>query len=301
MEQTAQASDWRSLYPFESRETMLDGRRCHYVDEGEGETLLLVHGNPTWSFYWRDIIRAMRNRYRVLAVDLIGLGLSEKPSPREYSYRLDRRVADLNEFIEKLGLERITLVAHDWGGAVGMGAAAAAPERFSRFVLMNTAAFLAPSCPWKIRACRIPLFGPLAVQGLNLFVKAALRTTVAKPERMTPAVRAGLAAPYDSWRNRAGVLRFVYDIPLSPKHPTYATLQQIEEGLAQFRDRPVCLIWGMQDWCFSPWFLDRFIEIFPHAEVHRISDAGHYVVEDAHERIAPLMDEFIRRHPLTAP
>ncbi len=291
--------DWRPLYPFRSREIMLDGHRCHYVDEGEGPTLLLVHGNPTWSFYWREIIRAMRDRYRVVAIDQIGCGMSEKPSAKEYSYRLARRVADLNEFIEKLDLQQITLVAHDWGGAVGMGAAVAAPERFARFALMNTAAFLAPKCHWKIRACRIPLLGPLAVQGLNLFVRAALRTTVTKPERITPAVRAGLSAPYDSWRNRTGVMRFVLDIPLSPSHPSYATLQGIENGLAQFRDHPVCIFWGMQDWCFTSWFLDRFIEIFPGAEVHRFSDAGHYVVEDAHERIAPLLDEFVRRHPLT--
>ncbi len=290
-------ADWRSLFPFQSREIMLGGHRCHYVDEGEGEPLLLVHGNPTWSFYWRNIIGPLREKYRLLAVDLIGLGLSEKPSPKEYSYRLERRAADLNEFIDKLNLEGITLVAHDWGGGVGMGAAVAAPERFARFVLMNTAAFLAPKCPLAIRVCRIPGFGKVAVQGLNMFVRAALKKTVAKPERMTPAVRAGLAAPYDSWRNRTGVLRFVLDIPLGPKHPTYAVLQNIERGLAQFRDRPVCLIWGMQDWCFTPWFLDRFIEIFPHAEVHRFDDAAHYVVEDAHERIVPLIDEFMGRHP----
>ena len=290
--------NWRSLYPFQSREIMLDGHRCHYVDEGEGETLLLVHGNPTWSFYWRDIIRPLRERYRVLAVDLIGLGLSEKPSPKDYSYRLERRAADLNEFVEKLNLDKITLVAHDWGGGVGMGAAVAAPERFDRFVLMNTAAFLAPTCPLKIRICRIPGFGQVAVQGLNMFVRAALKKTTAKPERMTPAVRAGYLAPYDSWHNRTGVLRFVHDIPLSPSHPTYAVLQNIERGLAQFSDHPVCLIWGMQDWCFSPWFLDRFIEIFPQAEVHRLADAAHYVVEDAHEEIVPLMDDFLRRHPL---
>ncbi|MBN1395788.1 MAG: alpha/beta fold hydrolase [Pirellulales bacterium] len=288
--------DWRPLYPFQSREIKLAGRRCHYVDEGEGPTILLVHGNPTWSFYWREIILSLRGRYRLVAPDLIGMGLSEKPSPRDYSYRLRRRVDDLNELIEKLDLQHITLTAHDWGGAIGMGAAVAAPRRFARFALMNTAAFPAPKCPWKIRACRIPLFGPLAVQGLNLFVAAALRTTVAKPERITPAVRAGLAAPYDSWRNRTGVLRFVLDIPLHPAHPSHDVLKGIEEGLALFRNHPVCLIWGMLDWCFTPWFLERFIDIFPQAEVHRFADAGHYVVEDAHERIAPLLEEFIGRH-----
>jgi haloalkane dehalogenase len=290
-------ADWRSLYPFQSREALLAGHRCHYVDEGAGEVLLLVHGNPTWSFYWREIIRAMRDRCRVVAVDHIGCGLSDKPSPREYSYRLERRVADLNELVEKLDLRQITLVAHDWGGAIGMGAAEAAADRFARFVLMNTAAFRAPSCPWSIRACRLPAFGPLVVQGLNLFARGALRSTVCKRERMTPAVRAGYLAPYDSWRNRAAILRFVLDIPLHPGHPSYETLAKIEAGLSQFQTRPVCLIWGMQDWCFTPQFLDRFLDFWPQAEVHRLADAGHYVVEDAYEQIIPLLDDFLRRHP----
>jgi cis-3-alkyl-4-acyloxetan-2-one decarboxylase len=290
------SNDWRELYPFSSHEVMLGRHRCHYLDDGSGPVLLLVHGNPTWSFYWRDLVRAWRDHYRVVAIDLIGCGLSDKPSAAEYSYRLAQRVADVGELIEKLDLRDVTLVAHDWGGGIGMGAAVAAPERFARFVLMNTGAFRA-KCPWQIRLCHIPVFGQVAVQGLNMFVRAALRTTVAKPERMTPAVRAGYSAPYDSWANRVGVYRFVLDIPLRASHPSYQTLVDIEEGLAKFREHPVCLIWGMQDWCFSPWFLERFLEFFPQAEVHRLADAGHYVVEDAHEQIAPLVERFLETHP----
>ncbi len=241
------------------------------------------------------MVRALRDRYRVVAVDHIGCGLSDKPSPKDYSYRLAQRVADLRQFIETLDLRQITLVAHDWGGGIGMGAAVAAPERFARFVLMNTGAFRAERCPWPIHICHIPVLGQVAVQGLNLFVRAALRTTVAKPERMTPAVRAGYSAPYDSWAHRVAVYRFVLDIPLRPSHPSYQTLLEIEQGLAKFRQHPVCLIWGMQDWCFSPWFLNRFIDIFPQAEVHRLDDAGHYVVEDAHEQIVPLLEAFLNQ------
>ncbi len=290
------ADRWRRLYPFESRELMIGGHRCHYVDEGAGPVLLMVHGNPTWSFYWRELIRAFRGHCRVVAVDHVGCGLSDKPSPAEYSYRLARRVADLRQLIETLDLKEITLVAHDWGGAIGMGAAVEAPERFCRFVLMNTAAFRSPRCPWSIRACRIPWLGPLAVQGLNLFVRGAIRKAVAKHERMTPEVRAGLTAPYDSWRHRAAVLRFVLDIPLRRSHPSYQTLVKIEEGLGQFRHFPVCLIWGLRDWCFTREFLDRFLDFFPEAEVHPLADAGHYVVEDAHEKIVPLLEDFLRRH-----
>jgi len=291
------AHDWRSLYPFQSREIAIDGHRYHYLDEGKGPVLLMVHGNPPWSFYWRNLILALRDRFRIVAVDHIGCGLSDKPSAKDYSYRLARRVADLGQLIEKLDLKQITLVAHDWGGAIGMGAAVAAPDRFARFVLMNTAAFRMPHCPWPIHICHLPGFGPLAVQGLNLFVRTALRTTVCKHDRMTPAVKAGYLAPYDSWAHRVAVLRFVLDIPLNPKHPSYQTLTDIEEGLARFRKHPVCLIWGMRDWCFRPRFLDRFLDFFPEAEVHRLADAGHYVMEDAHEQIAPLVADFVQRHP----
>jgi haloalkane dehalogenase len=287
------APDWRSLYPFASHELEIDGFRYHYLDEGAGPVLLFSHGNPTWTFFWRDLVTALRDKYRVIAVDHIGCGLSDKPSPEKYSYRLARRVEDLNRLVERLDLRDITLVAHDWGGAIGMGTAVAMPERFSRFVLMNTAAFRAPTCPWKIRLCHIPVLGQVAVQGLNLFVKAALSEATAKPERMTPAVRAGFSAPYDSWANRVGVYRFVQDIPLSVAHPSYQTLLDIENGLAQFRGRPACMIWGMKDWCFTPWFLQKFREFLPQAEVHEIEDAGHYVVQDSPDRVIEIMRKFL--------
>lgn len=293
-----QPDDWRSLYPFESHWLTIDGHRYHYLDEGQGPALLLVHGNPTWSFYWREMVLAWRDRYRVIVPDHIGCGLSDKPGPGEYSFRLAQRISDLGHLIRELDLHQVTLVAHDWGGAVGMGAAVAWPERFARFVLMNTAAFPSQRCPLRIRVCRSPL-GQLAVQGLNLFGKAALRMASWHPERMTPAVRAGLLAPYDSWHNRTAVYRFVRDIPLSPRHPTYQTLCHIEAGLAQFAQRPVCLIWGMHDWCFPAEFLERFEAVFPEAEVHRLEDAGHYLVEDAPDQVAALVASFLERHPLT--
>ena len=288
--------DWRKLYPFQPREITLDGHRCHYVDEGAGPVLLMVHGNPTWSFYWREIIKALRDRYRVVAIDHIGCGLSDKPAAKDYPYRLARRVADMGQFIEKLDLREITLMAHDWGGGIGMGVAVAAPERFARFVLLNTAAFLGGRCPWRIRICRMPLLGRLGVQGLNLFAQAALRMAVCKRDRMTPAVSAGLLAPYDSWQHRLAIQEFVLDIPLHPSHPSYDTLARIEAGLPKFRNHPVCLIWGMRDWCFTPRFLDRFLDIFPQAEVHRLADAGHYVIEDAYETIIPLVQGFLEKH-----
>jgi len=294
---TLAKDDWRVLYPFTSHHVRLGGHRCHYLDEGNGPVLLMLHGNPTWSFYWRELVRALRGRYRVVVPDHIGCGLSDKPPTGSYSYRLQQRISDLMTFIDELELNEITLLAHDWGGAIGMGAAVRSPHRFRRFVLLNTAAFCSSRCPLRIRICRAPLLGRLAVQGLNLFARAALRVAVCRRERMTPAVRAGLLAPYDSWHNRTAIYQFVRDIPLHPRHPSYPTLAGIEAGLPQFRGHPIALIWGTRDWCFTSHFLDRFLAFFPEAEVHRIDDAGHYVVEDAHEQILPLLEAFLEAHP----
>ncbi len=290
------SADWRTLYPFASHHLTVDGHRYHYLDEGAGEVLLCVHGNPTWSFYWRNLILALRGRYRIVVPDHLGCGLSDKP--RGYPYCLERHIENLRTLIDRLKLQHVTLVGHDWGGAIGMGAAATMPDNFSRIVLMNTGAFRSTLMPWRIRLCRIPVLGRLAVQGGNAFARAALSMATEKPERLTPPVKAGLLAPYDSWSNRRAIFEFVKDIPLSPRHPSYGALLRVEQGLAAFSKHPVLLIWGMRDWCFSPAFLQRFIEFFPQAEVREIDDAGHYVVEDAHERIENYVTDFLSRHPI---
>lgn len=284
---------WRRQYPFASHELRIDGYRYHYLDEGAGPVLLMVHGNPTWSFYWRNLVQAWRGHYRVIVPDHLGCGLSDKP--QDYPYRLRDHVENLGRLIDHLDLREITLLAHDWGGAIGMGAAVAAPGRFVRFVMFNTAAFRSQLIPLRIRICRTPLAGDIVVRGLNGFLRGALRMGLCHRERLTPEVRSGYMAPYKSLADRVAIHRFVLDIPLAPRHPSYDTLRHIEDGLAQFRDHPVQLVWGMRDWCFTTRFLDRFRDFFPLAEVHRIEDAGHWVVEDAHERIIPLVERFMER------
>lgn len=284
-------------YPFASHYLNGDGVRMHYIDEGAGETLLCVHGNPTWSFAWRNFVKQLSPRYRVIAVDHVGCGFSDKP--QDYPYTLAQHITNLKRLITTLDLQQITLIAHDWGGAIGMGAAGELPDRFSRFVLSNTAAFRSRRIPYRIAVCRWPLLGPLGVRGLNLFSRAALTMAVNHPERMTRAIQAGYVAPYNNWANRVAVQRFVQDIPLSPSHPSYATLTRVEEGLAQFRRHPMLLAWGERDWCFTPKFRAEFQERFPQAEVFPIPDAGHYVFEDAPERLIPRVELFLKQHPLS--
>lgn len=284
---------FRAEYPFRSHFLDHDGLRYHYLDEGAGEPLLFVHGNPTWSFAWRNLVKDLSRDYRCIAVDHIGCGLSDKP--RDYPYRLATHVENLSRLVERLDLRNATLVAHDWGGAIGLGAVERHPDRFARLVLMNTAAFRSKAIPWRIAACRVPFLGSLAVRGFNAFAGAATFMAVEKP--LHPAVKAGYLRPYDSWADRVAVLRFVQDIPLDPTHPSYATLMGIEEGLPALAEKPMLLVWGMKDWCFTPAFLAQFERRFPRAETLRIEDAGHYVFEDAPERIIPRLREFLASHP----
>lgn len=285
--------DWRALYPFASHWLTQPAGRYHYLDEGQGKPLLFVHGNPTWSFYWRDLVAALRAQYRAIAVDHIGCGISDKPA--NFSYRLADHIGNLVRLIDELDLRDITLLAHDWGGAIGMGAAAERPDRFERFVLFNTAAFRSSRCPWRIRVCRTPGLGPLAVRGANAFLRAALVMATSNPQKFRGAVRQGYLAPYGNWANRVAIQRFVEDIPLSPRHPSYETLVRIEQALPSLADRPTKFIWGMRDWCFTPAFLERFLEFFPQGDVLRLPAAGHFVVEDAAAEVLAAVEAFLQR------
>lgn len=287
-------TDWRSLYPFQSREISLDGRRYHYLDEGTGPPVLLVHGNPTWSFFWRNVILALRDRFRFIAPDHIGCGLSDKP--QDYPYRLATHVKNLRSLVEHLDLQQTTLFGHDWGGAIGLGCVAKTPDRFSRIVLSNTAGFRSKLIPPSIRFCRTPLLGEWLLRRANVFPKVALKRATVRPQDLSPAVRAGYMAPYDNYANRVAVCRFVQDIPLNPAHPSYQTLTEIEEALPRLADRPWKFIWGLRDFCFTEAFLDRFLEYVPQAEVCRLPEAGHYVTEDALEDVVAAFADFMSSH-----
>jgi len=289
---------FRDLYPFESNYlSYAHGKlRLHYLDEGprtHGKAVVMLHGNPTWSFYYRNLVLALRDKYRCVVPDHMGCGLSDKP--QEYDYTLQQHIDNLESLLDRLELNEITLVLHDWGGAIGMGAAVRRPERIKKIVVLNTAAFLSERIPLRIAVCRIPIFGDIAVRGLNGFARAALTMAVAHRERMTPAVKAGFLAPYDSWESRIATLRFVQDIPMLPNERSWPVMKKIEAGLPQFKNTPMLICWGMKDWCFNESFLKTWQEKFPQAEVVKYDDASHYVLEDAHERIAPKVREFLER------
>lgn len=281
------------LYPFSSHWFDTGRGRMHYVDEGpeDAPVLLMLHGNPTWSFYYRELIREFAGEYRVIAPDHIGMGLSDKP--QDFDYTLKNHIDNIAALVEDLDLSDITLVVHDWGGAIGMGAAVRAPERYRRFVVFNTAAFLVDRMPFLLSLARASGIGALAVRGFGAFGKVALMTCVHHKERLSPQVRAGYLAPYDNWKNRIANLRFVEDIPLKPDDPAYGVVEGIDEALSVFADRPMLIVWGAKDFVFNDIFFEEWKKRFPNAETHYVEDAGHYVVEDAHERITGWMRGFL--------
>lgn len=287
------------LYPFRSHFFDRGGLRLHYVDEGAGDPVVMVHGNPTWSFYYRELIKALSPKYRVIAPDHIGCGLSDKPAKNRYDYRLKTRIDDLEALLEHLGIrERVTLVVHDWGGAIGMGYAARHPERVARLVVLNTAAFGLPkgkSFPRALWPARFLKPAQWLILHLNAFAWVASRTAAKKP--LSPAVRAAYLAPYDTPENRIATLEFVRDIPLEPADASYGTLQQVHRGLANFRRTPSLICWGMKDFVFDVAFLRQWKLELPSAEVYTFEDAGHYVLEDAGPQIINLVQRFLENHP----
>jgi cis-3-alkyl-4-acyloxetan-2-one decarboxylase len=291
----------KDLYPFEGKTLDLGGLRYHYLDEGEGEPVVMVHGNPSWSFYYRNLVKELRGEYRTIVPDHIGCGLSDKPGDDRYEYTLRRRVDDLTALLDRLALpQRITLVLHDWGGMIGMGYAARHPERIGRIVLFNTAAFHLPAgkkVPLALKVMRNSRAGALMVRGFN----AMSRGTSAigcKRTPMTKAVRDAYRAPYDSWENRIATLRFVQDIPIDKADRSYAAVTEVEESLAKFRDTPTLICWGERDFVFDGEVLDIWRALWPKAEVVPFADCGHYVLEDAALEIVPRVHAFLRAHPL---
>jgi len=271
--------------------------RLHYVDEGAGEVVVAVHGNPTWSFYYRELIKDLSADHRVLAPDHMGCGLSDRPGDEAYPYSLERRVADFETFMDRLELDDVNLVVHDWGGAIGCAWAGRNPERVKRLVILNTGAFHLPPnkpLPWQLWLVRNTPVGGALVRGLNAFARGATRFGCTRRE-MPKEVRDAICAPYDSWENRRAVLRFVQDIPLKPGDRGYDLVTEIAGNLPKLADKPILICWGDRDFVFDHHFLAEWVKLYPDAELHRFADGGHYILEDYADEIVPIVRDFVTR------
>ncbi len=295
-------------YPFTpGRLQVRPGINLSYLDEGprDGEVVVALHGNPSWSYYWRHLVLGLRDRYRVIVPDHVGMGLSDKPDddadalPR-YDYTLQSRVDDLAALLDHLGIDGpMTLAVHDWGGMIGFGWALSHAAQVRRLVILNTAAFPMPQgkpMPWQIALGRDYNIGELVIRGFNAFSGGASRLGVER--KMPAAVRRAYMAPYDSWKNRISTVRFMQDIPLSEQDRAWALVEASGRQLPAFADRPAFIGWGLKDFVFDRDFLARFRADLPQAEVHAFEDAGHYVLEDRYEVLVPAIRGFLDRSPL---
>jgi haloalkane dehalogenase len=283
----------RPLYPFTPRSfTTPRGARMSFLDEGprSDEAVLMLHGNPTWSFYYRELVHAVAPKLRCVVPDHIGMGLSEKP--QDYAYTLATRIDDVEALVASLGLKKIHLVVHDWGGAIGFGFAARHPEMIGRLVILNTAAFPSSRIPARIALCKTKFPGTLLVRGYNGFAWPATWMSLQR-RRLNPGERRGFLLPYNSWANRVAVDAFVKDIPMNASHPTWATLESVAAGLKNFTANPALIVWGGRDFCFNDTFYAEWRARLPQAKAHHLADAGHYVLADANAEVVPLIKNFL--------
>jgi cis-3-alkyl-4-acyloxetan-2-one decarboxylase len=286
--------DFRGTFPFEPRFLNAGGTRLHYVDEGppDAPPLLFVHGNPTWSYLWRRPIAELSAQgHRCIAFDHMGFGRSDKP-PQLSAYSLQRHVDNALAMIEGLDLHGVTLIAHDWGGPIGLGALLQRDERLSKLVLMNTWAWELPSfLPPFLREFRTEGLGEILALGGNLFVESIPGGMHRRDP--DPVMMDAYRAPFPDYWSRAGTLAFQREIPLTERDRSAALMGSIHERLPAV-EAPVLLVWGMRDPVFQPVFLEQWRELFPQAERVELDDASHFLVEDQPDAVTAAIERFLR-------
>ena len=282
-------TDFEGTFPFEPRYVESGDVRLHYVDEGppDAPTLLFVHGNPTWSYMWRRPIAALAEQgRRCVAFDHMGFGRSDKP-PHLARYSLEAHIGHARTLVEKLELTDVTLVAHDWGGPVGLGAMLDHADRLTSAVLINTWAWELPSfVPPFIREFRTEGLGEILVLAGNLFVESIPGGMASRDT--DPVMMEAYRAPFPDYWSRVGMLAFQRDIPFTERDRSAALMGSIHERLEQV-DIPVTLVWGMRNPVFQPVFMDQWLELFPDARVVELEDAAHFVPEDRPDAVIDVL------------
>lgn len=276
----------------------------HYVDEGEGPVLLMLHGNPSWSYLYRHMINGLCNRYRVVVPDRIGFGLSAKPS-KEGVYSIDQHARNLESLVEALDLRNVTLFMQDWGGPIGLTMASRHPDRIAGIVVMNTFGFYPPvddqdpdnlKLPLPLRLMRTRGLGDFLVRRLGFFEGQAMPMGTHKT-RAFKRVHAAYKGMFISSAERAGVMAFPRLIPTNRQHPTARLMMEESGPFVQGWKGPAKIFWGMKDPFFPEEALDAWKLRLPQADVTELHEAGHYGQEDMPDEIVAGLRSFMADQP----
>jgi len=275
-------------FPFKPHLAEINGFRMHYVDEGEGEPIVCLHGMPTWSYLYRNFIEKLSKNNRIIAPDQMGFGKSD--TPLNLPYKLEQHVDNFTKLLLKLDLNDITLVFQDWGGPISFGFAVDYPERIKRLIIMNTSVGV-------MRADRKPWYKPMEEKGIyEQFIKntaALVKSGMYQKDKFTEDMKKAYNAPFPVDDFYIGALAWPKDIPIGDSHPSAKKMSYIRNNLSKLTEKQKILIWGMKDVIFPPKTIGWWQKIYPDIAVHKIEDAGHFLQEDAPFEIIKIIKTFI--------
>jgi haloalkane dehalogenase len=281
----------RAAYPFLNRWLEIaPGQRMHYIDEGQGETLLFVHGTPTWSFEWRHLLRALSPKFRCVAPDLVGMGLSDRP--RDFAYTPEAHSQALARFVDALGLDQVTLVLHDFGGPIGLPLALERPARVRGLVLINTWAwsFEDDAEMRKRAALARGALGRFLYRWCNASLRLIMPSAYGDRSKLTPEIHRQYLAVFPDKDSRERVLWSFARALLGSS----AFYDDLRRRLGVLRGVPVLIVWGTKDSAFRPNQLARWKKVLPDAQVLELP-VGHWPHEEAPEDVTRVLGEFLAR------
>ena len=276
----------RLLFPFRSRFFPVGRYRLHYIDEGTGPVLLLMHACPLWSFSFRRIIHEFSRTHRVVALDQMGYGLSDKPA--DFDYHLETHTDMLELFVRRMELENITLVMHGRGSTIGMAYAVRNPENIRAFVTLNAMGFSNFVLPLRLQLCRFRWLGAKIILGLDIFTREL--------NRFPRAVREAYRLPFPDNASKVAMLRFIEDIPCVPEDDSAQSMLEIESSLWMLREKPAAIVWAAKDWLYPMRCFRTWLKYFPAAEVHLLENAGRYLPEDEPGKLISILRNFLEQN-----
>lgn len=279
---------FNNTFPFEPHFETINGFRMHYVDEGEGEPILCLHGMPTWGYLYRKFIKKLSIKNRVIAPDQMGFGKSDVPQNKEY--KMEEHVNNLKELLITLDLRDITLVVQDWGGPIGLGFAVDFSGRIKRLVIMNTSVGV-------MNKDKKPWYAKLEEKGIYdqfiMNIEGVIKGGIYNKEKITDTMIEAYTSPFPEEKYYIGALAWPKDIPVGRNHPSAAIMQHVRDNLDKLSEKEKILIWGLNDPIFPERTINWWHKIYPNIETHKIPNASHFLQEDAPKKIISIIQNFI--------